>query len=275
MYIMKRYIHIAFLVVITVLSILYYEYYKIEQLNDTYAVCILTRKPSVVWLDFLHTWTHEYDIYVMIDDNQLDITELVEKYKNIRFLQIEDSESIEKGYVNVNYIFNKPATSWDKALYYFCEKNTSYKNVWFIEDDVYIPSMKHLIQLDEKYQNVDLICNQHGNNYDGQSNGWSHWGEAEKYFELPWSNGLQCICRMSDSLLSKIKGFVETEHTLTFLEVLFPTITDQNHFIYAVPTEFEQVECCRTYGDWKDINPNAFYHPVKDFEHQKQIRETL
>ena len=56
-------------------------------------------------------------------------------------------------------------------LYYFSKLNTSYKNVWFIEEDVYVPNEKSIINIDNKYKN-DLLCNKYQTNKDGQINGW-------------------------------------------------------------------------------------------------------
>jgi len=43
------------------------------------ALCLLTKIPNEIWLNFLDNFK-EYDIFIIIDDNEIDYNE---KYKNV------------------------------------------------------------------------------------------------------------------------------------------------------------------------------------------------
>jgi len=42
------------------------------------------RKPDSIWLNFINTFTNDYDVYVIIDDNTINIDD----YNNIKFLPL-------------------------------------------------------------------------------------------------------------------------------------------------------------------------------------------
>lgn len=82
------------------------------------------------------------------------------------------------------------------------------------------------------------------------------WKEADAHVALPWSGGLQCICRMSTPLLRRIDDFVKAKQSLVFIEVLFPTLAQQNGLTIANPHEFANVDCCKKW-DFAKIGKNA------------------
>jgi hypothetical protein len=141
------------------------------------AIALLVVKPNDTWCSFINTFTSNYKVYIIVDSNNMNIEEYRSKYPDINFIQINDAESVENGFDNSSYPISKHPISWDKALYYFSRKNTKHDFVWFIEEDVYIPSKDSLISLDSQYNTTDLICNQSGKNMDGNSDGWPHWGQ--------------------------------------------------------------------------------------------------
>ena len=246
-----------------------YEGYQIQR----HALCLLTVNPHDIYVKFLNNFD-KYDVYILIDNNSINIDEYIKKYPKIQFIQIPDEEAIQNGYWDSSYIIPKKTISWDKALYYFSKKNTSYNFVWFIEEDVYIPNEESIQNIDHKYPTIDLLCSDYNMNSDGYLDNWSHWNQAQSYFELPWAKGLQCICRLSKRLLEKIKDFVDTHKKLTFIETLFNTLVIKNNYLHITPHEFNEIGCCKTHNE-TEIDTTKFYHPIKNIETHQMLRDKL
>jgi hypothetical protein len=245
----------------------------IENLNSSRkAVSLLVREPNVIWLNFLNTFTEDYDVYVIIDDYNFSTTQLKSQYPNINFIKIKDDTCKNSCFFNVNYVFPKTPTAWDKGLYYFCVVNKNYDYVWFIEDDVYIPNKKILTNIDKKHPDTHLLCTDIAIFNNVNNNSWPHWKEAENYFKPPLANGLQCICRMSKKLLNKINGFANENKTLTFLEILFPTLAHQNNLSSSAPDEFKNVLWSQNYNKLEDLDSKNIFHPIKNIDDQHKLR---
>jgi hypothetical protein len=232
-------------------------------------ICIITRKPSKILLDFYNDFK-DYDIYVMIDDN----TEVYHKYykkiyNNINFIQINKHKCIQSGFINVTLISkrNNPV-SWDKALYYFSNINKNYDNVWFIEDDVYFYNENTIINIDNKYPDSDILSNKYETNITGKKDYW-HWYTVLNNIKIkpPYYNTMVCAVRMSKKLLSLINNYANMHKTLFFLEVMYPTLAKQNDLKYDNPEELYTIVYRK---DWKkeDINKTNLYHPIKDYDIQ-------
>lgn len=245
----------------------------IENLNSSRkAISLLVREPNIIWLNFLNTFTKDYDVYVIIDNYYFNTTQLESQYPNINFIKINDDACKKSGFFNANYVFPKTPTAWDKGLYYFCVVNKNYDYVWFTEDDVYIPNKKILTSIDTKHPDTHLLCKDIGVYKNGTNNSWTHWNQAEKYFELPWVSGLQCICRISKKLLNKINSFANENKTLTFIEVLFTTLAHQNNLSSSTPDEFKNVLWSQHYNKLEDLDSNNIFHPIKNIDHQHKLR---
>lgn len=255
----------------------YKEFFGNKQKN---AICLLIKKSNDIWFSFLNDFTKDninnlinYDIYIVTDDDDILINDYQLKYPNIKLLQINNIDAFNKGYKNSSYIKN--VLPLDKALYYFCETNIYYDNIWFIEDDVYIPTKYNLYDLDLKYSIIDLIHTDSNINTDGNLNNWPWWIKIIPFYELPWYSGLQCICRMSNKLLLKIKEFVKINNTLVFLEVLFPTIAGKNNLKMMDIPEFKNVIYYQHYNNINEIDETNFYHPIKNLNHHVELRMKL
>lgn len=151
--------------------------------DEKSAICLLVRDPHNHWVDFLQRIVEqgEYDVYVMIDNNEYNVEEYQIRYPEIRFLQIADDICHNTGFVHVNSVaIEKTPISWDKALYYFCIVETKYSQVWFVEDDVFVPTSRHIPDMDAKYPLADLICTKSIYNDTGSvEGGWMWWPEAK------------------------------------------------------------------------------------------------
>jgi hypothetical protein len=260
-----------YIIILIIIVLLFICSYKLKYLqNNNTAFCLLTFTPNDIWIDFLSK-TIDYDIYVFIDDNSMIYKS---PYSNIKFIQYKDEECYEKSWYDVNFIIKKDVTAWDKALYYFATINKSYEHVWFCEDDVFIPDMNLLTQIDNKYNNVDLICKEHIINNKGLDieDGWPHWHTATKTFNLPWAHSMQCICRMSKTLLSKINDYVIKNKKLEFLETLFSTLAHQHKLNIENPRELNKITW-RDVFDYDTLDTNFIYHPMKNIDDHKLLRD--
>lgn len=235
------------------------------------ALCLLVRKPNVIWLDFLNGFSDMYDLYVVIDDNTVSLNDFISKYPSIKFLQFNDYECKAAGFWDVNYLMNKEVTAWDKSLYYFCIKNTSYDYVWFCEEDVFFYNKEILTNIDKKHSKADLLCTNLNHNISGELTSWWHWYKAKDLFNLPWSAALVCMCRMSRKLLERVKAFSEQHKKLEFLEVLFAILAHQNNMSIEEPEEFSGITFPVIPENNVD-NSNRIYHAVKNIEQHAKYR---
>jgi hypothetical protein len=241
------------------------------------AIALLTINPNKIWLNFLLTFVNNYDVYIFIDNNKLNLEEYKIDFKKLNFIQINNNECILNGYSNSSYIIKSDPISWDKALYYFTIINNNYDYIWFIEDDVFINSVNNLINLDNKYPKSDLIVKANNIYLEGDESKWSHWLQVNDTLKLPWSMSMICICRLSKELLLKINDYTKIYKKLNFIEFLFNTLALHNNLIISNPTEFDPITFRK---DWNinNINKNNLYHPIKnisDHEYIRNIKNTL
>lgn len=244
-----------------------FNYFINSKINS---ICLICYRPNNIWCDFLNTFRY-YQVYIIIDDNDFDINIFKLKYDYINFIKIENKKCNEFNFKNTNYFLRKEISGWDKAIYYFCNENYNYDNVWFMEDDVFFYNEITLINLDKKYDNYDYLAKKWTINKDGAKNYW-HWNNIDLKFKPPFYNSLQCITRMSKKMLFSIKKYVKYNKTLTFLEELFPTIAIKNNLTYFNPVELNETIIYR--HEWKieNINKNDIYHPIKNIEQHSLFR---
>jgi hypothetical protein len=194
------------------------------------AIALIVKEPSEIYLDFLATFV-SYDIYIIIDSDA-SMLHFQKKYKMLNIIQFDQQLCLNYGYKNVNYIgIRKRISGWDKALLFFSVIIPNmYKQVWFIEDDVFFLEENVITNLDKKYEGQDLIANcdfksQTTNNI--KENPWL-WCLIDIKIAKPHYSGMMCATRMSIRLLQGIRWYATKYKTLFFLEALFPTIT--KHF---------------------------------------------
>jgi hypothetical protein len=235
-------------------------------------ICLICYKPNDIWIDFLSKFT-KYDIYIIIDDNSKDYKEQYCKFINIHIIQINNEECKKNGFINMNHMINKNITSWEKSIYYFSTINTEYNKFWFFEDDVFFYDEETLLHIDSKYDNSDLLSNSYLTNVNGHKNDW-HWSRISIKFSPPYYAAMVCCVRMSSNLLSKIRNYANENSTLFFLEALFPTICKKYNMKYDTPNEFKNIVYKKNY-EYKDINENNLFHPVKDVTNHKYYRDML
>jgi hypothetical protein len=261
------------IILLLIILLIYFLFIKIENfetVKNKNAFCLIIKDPNDIWFDFLNKFK-SYDVFIAID-NKIDIKKY--NYPNIKFIIIDDDESKNNGYSHSSHLIPKTPISWDKGLYYFCEINKNYENVWFCEDDVYIPSEINIQKMDEKYNKDSLVCVAINGNIIKNDDGViaEHWHISEKYFDLPWYQALVSITRIPKNLLEKISEFSKTNKQLDFLEVIIPTLASENKINIITPIELNEVTCCNKLEADK-LDKNNIYHPIKDVNLHKQIRD--
>lgn len=236
------------------------------------SICIITFQPTLIYCDFLNLFS-KYKIFIVVDDNDYDLSDFINNYKNITFIKIENKMCELNGYKDANYMINKLISGWDKALYYFGVVDKNYDKIWFMEDDVFFYNEDTIIQIDNQYINDDLLSNTYTENRDGNPYDW-HWGRIHINFTPPYYQGMMCAVRFSKNMLKCINEYVILHNTLFFLEALFPIIAIKNNLKYSIPVEFSNIVWR---NDWKlsDIKCNNLYHPIKDIAVQCAYRAEI
>lgn len=262
---------------------------KITKKFKKKAIALLCRTPHEEHINFLKSLKRNYDIYFICDQ---DISNLnLPKINNIHYIYYDDEFVAKKGYhdsclhINKNPIELGLVNSWDKAFYYFCQVNTKYSHIWFIEDDVFIPLPHIISDLDKKYSNkYDLLV---GANYKSEHGDLKKWGVSERWnkikmakyvLPLPWFRSMQCANRVSKRLLLKIKQLVAQYHTLVFHEYMFNTLAYMNNLNVKVIEELKPIEYrhnSNTNWNYDEIEFDKLYHPMKDMKLQKVYHEII
>ena len=238
-----------------------------------------------------------YNAYIVLDKNK----NTKANFKNVSIIEIDHKIATEKGYKDLllRYYHRKnikvKSFSPDKALYYFCEKEEKlFDYYWFLEDDVLIPHLDTLINIDKKYNNNDLLVENYRERTENDF-GW-HWPlmvkdnknrkreikvqkaqQAEKkdyYLPEPWYGGWASIFRMSFELLKAIKEFVHNNKTLVFGEIFLVTLAKNKNLEVEVCEEFNMRYKYKSKKElWKieEIKKEELYTTVKS----KKLREKM
>jgi hypothetical protein len=235
-------------------------------------ICFLTVKPTKIFYDFCKKLkTNEYDIYICIDINEYNIPEYDNEIKIIKF---DRKECEDNGFKSTVLKFNNIACSRDKALYYFYKEKIDFNYIWFIEEDVFIPNINTISNIDKKYPNVDLLCEANKTIYKKQKNWlWKHVNEQIK-IDPPYSSSMICAIRCNKKLLNYIYDYAEKFNNLFLDEVLFTTLALQNKLTIINPIELSTI-VWRKKWRLEEIICDNLYHPIKDINTQIKYREIL
>ena len=236
-------------------------------------LCVICFEANYVWVEFLNEFKH-YDIYIIIDDNEMDYYEyMFSDYTNVKLVRIQDEECFKNGFKNMSITINKEVTAWEKAIYYFSTLNTKYDNIWFIEDDVFFYNEKTITDIDDKYKDDDLLTSNYSENTLGRKDNWN-WKLINIEFPPPYYSAMCCCTRMSKNMLSKVKEYVNEYKTLFFLEALFPTLCKKHNLKYGTPDELKNIVYIKKYSD-NEIDKTNIFHPVKDMIKHVHYRTIL
>ncbi len=234
------------------------------------SICLITYTPNKIWCNFLNLF-EKYKIFIIVDDNNFDLYEFKNDYKNINFIQIKDEKCKLSGYIDTNFTLNKIISGWDKALYYFGVEDNKYDFIWFIEDDVFFFDENTIVNIDNQYINDDLLSNVYFENSDGNKNTW-HWKKINVQYTPPYYHGMMCAVRFSNNMIKCINNYATNNKTLFFLEALFPTIAIKNNLKCNNPIELKNIFYRRNFKK-NAIDKINLYHPVKDFNNHIIFRD--
>lgn len=232
-------------------------------------ICFLTVRPCSLFYEFCKKLKNEcYDIYIVIDDNNHNIPNC--DY-DINIIKLDNKLCEENGFKSTVLWFDNKACSRDKALYYFCKNNIDYEYIWFIEQDVFIPSIYTIQNIDNKYTEGDLLVNKHDIT-NQKCTGW-HWPHINKQIKLepPYSCSMICAIRCSKRMLNCINAYANTYNNLFMDEVLFNTLALQNNLDVIPIIELSTI---KYRYNWRktEINNEYLYHPIKSIKTQYSYR---
>jgi len=272
------------------------------------AIVFFCFRPPKEIFDFANLLKNEtYDIFVSVNDNNYIMPDYDENVINI--IKLDENEVKNAGYFNSNTNIRYQVSSRDKAFYYFNRVNhTDYKHIWFIEEDVFIPTTKTISNIDNKYPDCDYMSNSYfivDNDVDNLDNfnninkefpfvkySENHFHERWafddfnliKYYGFPWLKGMTCAIRVSKKFLKHIDIFAIKHKTLIIDEVLYLTLSIHNNLSIINPIELSPIvfrcdfginmDKITNYLYWNlnDIREDYLFHPIKDLKFQNQLR---
>jgi hypothetical protein len=272
------------------------------------AIAVLTITPTDELLDFYSGFVRlGYQVFVVIDDNnfKLDNVEVKAKNNGLSLIQIEEYECRRVGFVNLTGFRTRSGCSArEKALYYFCCRDLSPDNVWFIEDDCFVPNHEIILNIDRKYENADIISAENVVNKNGAldgQDGWPWWRLVPRtILPPPWAHSMVCAVRLSRKMLTSFDSFIRSNiNTLRFIntvitvikvagllrqkslwrkrlhvEYIFHTLALHNQLSVIKAQELSGV-VYRNEWNVSKMNSGTIYHPLKDSDLHCRYRKIL
>jgi hypothetical protein len=231
-------------------------------MSTKYIICFLTVNPSITFINFINKLhSDKYSIYMCVDDNSYIIPDI--SNNNINIIKYDKKVCEIEGFKNTVLYFKNRACSRDKALYHFCRNEINFDYIWFIEEDVFIPSIDTIKNIDNLYNKGDLLCKSN-DIVNEKLNSW-HWNEVTPYIEPPYGRSMICAIRISKKLLYLIDEFAITNKTLFLDESLFNTLSIQNN-LDIIKCKYLDYITYNNLFNKNQIKKTHLYHPVKDTE---------
>lgn len=237
-------------------------------------ICFLSVRPSprfYAMCKALHA-AGPYPVYLCIDDSSYKIPD----YDGaVPLIQIDAAEAEAAGYKGSVLYFKDRACSRDKALYYFSYGNVPpFKHVWFLEEDVFLPSYKTLPAIDSKWVDHDLLSSSHTVIQERRTD-W-HWPHVFSQTDLgpPYAFSMICAVRVSKKLLTAIRTYAASQKGLFMDEALFNTLALQSGLRVGCPYELSTIEYRADWKDWQ-IELRNLYHPIKEVDEHERLRRVL
>ena len=137
---------------------------------------------------------------------------------------VPDLECLAMGFHGSNYLFDRAVTGWDRALY-FAEK-TSYKKMWFVEDDVCFRDVNAFADLIKKYvvEDSDLLCKRIKRYPRGKPIGLIGTRPIVTFRKRSYLNVFVPLCRLSRIVVERVGEIAKTHKKLCFIETMFSSI---------------------------------------------------
>ena len=246
----------------------------------SYALCLMCVKPNPIWLDFLAGFKG-YDVFIMVDDNNVDLTEFMRRYPTLRFIQANPGICQCAGYHHSNTtVYPAYVTiAWDKAIYLFSELETSYSYVWLIEEDVFFKDESVLRRLDLQWPSSDILMEAvTERSYDAKQPWDWHWCNVPfdeslvSYDKL--GRGMVAAVRVSKEVFQRCADYAQRNchRRLMYIEVLFPSLARQAGLQVDTPPELSTIQWQANWPS-QTLNSTHLYHPVKSVEDHQRLRQ--
>jgi hypothetical protein len=182
---------------------------------------------------------------------------------------ILDTEGDIQGYTGMTGKWNNNTTAWDILF-----KDLKEEYTWVIEDDVAFneQTIKNILNRFAAKE-ADLISNWIRTKHEHVYWVWWHLNDHFKSTEL-WCS-LNCFCRISPSLIKKVKQYRDRYNKFLFHEMLLPSLAKTK-----VDFREDQFEGYfeNSNFNWREatvnlntIVGNKVYHPVKSDEKHTEI----
>jgi len=239
-------------------------------------ICFLTVKPPKIFFDFCKRLKSiDYRVSVCIDDDNY----VVSPDKDIDIIKINRTICENAGYKNLVAWFTNRACSREKALYYYNRiDKTDWTDIWFIEEDVFVPTVDTIRLIDQKESNrtADLLSASNSiTTPQTDMSGW-WWPLVLRHTKLnpPYSSSMICAIRVSKQMMMYIDQYAKQHLNMFMDEAFFNTIALKNNLIVITPLELAPIDCCQA---WRigDIDRFKLYHPVKNIQQQYVFREYI
>jgi len=250
------------------------------------AICVITLIPNTGLLQFYNKFTN-YDVYIIVDDNDFDVSYSKLMYPNCNFVQIPNSLCENSGFQNISLwtVYRnvtdcdkaayKNVTGWDKAVYKMYQERNNHRFCWIVEDDVFIPHEKTLKRIDNNNIDIDIISNTVFS--EGKYNEWA-WQKIipNIRIEKPYYCGMMCAVRFTKQMLEAINDYATKFKSMFYLEAFFPTIAKHYKLkIHEQPlNEMKTITYLSEFLD-HDIKITNLYHPIKDIQRHHKLRNLL
>jgi hypothetical protein len=236
-------------------------------------ICLLSVRPCLKTYQFFKSikLNTQYEVYIVIDDNSYTIPE----YDGVvNIVKIDNHECEQNGFKScVSWLENK-ACSRDKALYYFTKESIDYKNIWFVEEDVFIPTIHTIENIDKKYgSDHDLLVSAHNIIHEMVDEWCWYKIPHQSKLSLPYANAMICAIRCSKAMLQSIKNHAIAHNNLFMDEALFNTLALHNKLLVLPIPELSTIVWSRNWNR-SDIVDTHLYHPIKDINIQYSYRNS-
>ncbi len=241
-------------------------------------ICFLTVKPCILTLNYFEQLQNEsnYNVRVFVDDNDYIIPG--DFNGNIEIIKINNKICEDSGYKSTVMWFDNKACSRDKALYYLNINDIEYDNVWFIEEDVFIPNIETISNIDKKYPHGDLLSRHHTivNTHKDRQKYIIPYLKNTK-IETPYAQSMISAIRCSKKLVKIIGKYAEINNDLFLDEALFNTLSLKNNLEVVTIQELNTIRYKKIWGikDIQNIGTNNLYHRIKNIEKHYSYRKQL
>ena len=245
--------------------------------------CFLTVTPNTLFYNFIKKLPDLHNTYICIDNNNYNIPNFDNK---VHIIKVDEAECILHGFHSslIGLLGYKnwagKAGSRDKALYFFYKNKIKYDYIWFLEEDVFIPTIETIQNIDNKYDHADLLSSNHGIHHSPNENNWPQWKtlclQLKHKINFPYAISAICAIRCSKKLLECIFAHAMKYNSLFFDEAMFNTLALHNNLYVKAIKELSTI-IWRKKGGWQQskINKNNLYHPVKCIKKQYILRSSI